>query len=86
VKYHWFDLVGMVGVLLIVVAYALLQLDRLRSSAISFSLMNAAGAFLIMTSLIFNFNLSAFLIELFWFVISVLGVIRRVMSPATPVP
>ena len=81
-SYHWFDLVGMVGVLLIVVAYALLQLDRLSSSAVSFSLLNAAGAFLIMVSLLFNFNLSAFLMESFWFVISLLGAARRMFAPA----
>lgn len=81
-SYQWFDLVGTIGVLLIVVAYALLQLDRLSSSAVSFSLLNALGAFLIMVSLVFNFNLSAFLMEFFWFVISLLGAIRRMISHA----
>lgn len=75
--YHWFDLVGATGVLLIVVAYVLLQLDRLSSSAISFSLLNAFGAGLIIVSLLFSFNLSAFLMEGFWFVISLFGAIRR---------
>jgi hypothetical protein len=75
--YHWFDLIGTLGVLLIVVAYALLQLDRLSSSTVTFSLMNAAGAGLIMVSLLFNFNLSAFLMEFFWFVISLFGAVRR---------
>jgi hypothetical protein len=84
VSYHWFDLIGTAGVLLIVVAYALLQLDRLRSSAVSFSLMNAMGALLIMVSLIFNFNLSAFLMEFFWFVISLFGAVRRIMSQTLP--
>jgi hypothetical protein len=72
-----------VGVLLIVVMYALLQLDRLSSSTVLFSLMNALGAFLIMISLVFNFNLSAFLMEFFWFAISLLGAIRR-MTAQTP--
>jgi hypothetical protein len=85
VSYQWFDLVGTIGVLIIVAAYALLQLDRLRSSAVSFSLLNAFGAFLIMVSLAFNFNLSAFLMEFFWFVISLLGAIRRMTSPTTTV-
>lgn len=83
-SYQWFDLVGTVGVLLIVVAYALLQLDKMRSSAVSFSLLNAAGAFLIMVSLVFNFNLSAFLMEFFWFVISVFGAVRRMISQTSP--
>jgi len=81
---HWFDLIGTVGVLLIVVAYALLQIDKLRSTSISFSLLNAIGAGLIMVSLLFNFNLSAFLMESFWFVISLFGAVRRMLvrSPA----
>ena len=78
--YYWFDLVGTIGVLLIVVAYALLQLDRLSSSTIAFSLLNAGGAGLIMVSLVFNFNLSAFLMEGFWFVISLFGAIRRMRA------
>jgi len=76
--YHWFDLVGTVGVLLIIVAYGLLQLDKLRSSAVSFSLLNAAGAGLIIVSLLFNFNLSAFMMESFWFVLSLFGAVRRI--------
>lgn len=82
--YHWFDLVGAAGVLLIVVAYVLLQLDRLSSSTISFSVLNALGAGLIIVSLVFNFNLSAFLMEAFWFVISLFGAVRR-MSARTEV-
>jgi len=69
--------VGTIGVLLIIVAYALLQLDKLSSSAVSFSLLNAAGAGLIIVSLLFNFNLSAFMMESFWFVLSLFGAVRR---------
>ena len=68
-----FDLAGFIGVLLIVIAYLLLQIDRLPSSSLSFSLLNAAGSLLIMLSLVFKFNVSAFLIEVFWFLISLLG-------------
>ena len=68
-----FDVAGFVGVLLIVIAYLLLQLEKLPSSSLSFSLLNAAGSLLIMLSLIFKFNASAFLIEVFWFLISLIG-------------
>jgi hypothetical protein len=76
----WFDLAGFLGVLLIVVAYLLLQLDKLPSSAPSYSLLNAVGALLIMVSLLFKFNFSAFLIEVFWFLISLLGLSRWLIS------
>ena len=75
-----FDLAGFIGVLLIVVAYLLLQLDKLPSSSPSYSLLNAAGALLIIVSLVFEFNFSAFLVEVFWFLISLLGLSRWLIS------
>jgi hypothetical protein len=71
-----FDLVGFIGVVLIIVAYLLLQLEKLPSSSPRYSLMNAAGALLIIVSLIFAFNLSAFIVEAFWFLISLMGLWR----------
>ena len=71
--YSWFDFVGNVGVLLMVVAYLLLQLEKLSSAAISYLLLNALGAILVMISLVFRFNLSAFLMEAFWLLISLYG-------------
>jgi len=48
-NFDLFDFVGFIGVLLIVIGYLLLQLEKLPSSALSFSLLNAAGSLLIMT-------------------------------------
>ena len=76
----WFDLAGFVGVALIVIAYLLLQLGKLPSSAPAFSLLNAIGAFLVMFSLVFDFNLAAFLMEAFWFLISLFGFLRIIFS------
>ncbi len=76
----WFDLVGFIGVLLIIIAYLLLQLDKLPSSSPKYSLLNAGGALLIIVSLIFAFNLSAFIVEAFWFLISLLGLWRSLSS------
>ena len=39
----WFDIAGLAGVVLIVIAYLLLQLEKLPSSAPSYSLLNALG-------------------------------------------
>ena len=79
-NFHLFDLAGFIGVLLIVVAYLFLQLDKLPSSSPRYSLLNAGGALLIMVSLIFAFNLSAFIVEVFWFLISLLGLWRSLIS------
>jgi len=79
-----FDFAGFVGVLLIVIAYLLLQLDKLPSSSLSFSLLNAAGSLLIMLSLVFKFNVSAFLIEVFWFLISLMGLAKWLIARKQP--
>lgn len=78
----WHDLVGTAGVLLIVGTYLLLQVGRLTSQMLSFSVSNALGAALILVSLTRAFNLPAFLIESVWLLISfygiaVHGVLRR---------
>jgi len=70
------DGVGMLGAALIVTTYFLLQVDRLDSRSLSFSLANGLGASGIIFSLFFRFNLSAFAIELFWLIISLYGVFR----------
>ncbi len=80
----WFDVAGFVGVVLIVIAYLLLQLNKLPSSAPSYSLLNAVGALLVIVSLFFDFNLSAFLMESFWFLISLYGLLKALVTgPAT---
>ena len=79
-SFHLFDLAGFIGVLLIIVAYLLLQLDKLPSSSPSYSLLNAGGAPLIIVSLIFQFNVSAFIVEVFWFLISLFGLTKSLTS------
>ena len=71
--YSWYDFLGNVGVLLILLSYLLLQMKKIKSQSMYYSLMNAAGALLILVSLYFNFNLSAFVMEIFWLLISLYG-------------
>ena len=71
--YSWYDFLGNVGVLLILLSYLLLQMKKIKSQSMYYSLMNAAGALLILVSLCFNFNLSAFVMEIFWLLISLYG-------------
>ena len=74
--YNWFDLLGNLGVLLMVIAYLLLQLEKMSGSGIGYLLLNAVGATLVMISLVFRFNLSAFLMEAFWLLISLFGLAK----------
>ncbi|MFN0276976.1 MAG: hypothetical protein ACKVRN_00075 [Pyrinomonadaceae bacterium] len=72
--YAWHDILGTLGVAIILVAYVLLQIGRLRSEHPAFSLMNAVGAAMILVSLYFQFNFASFLMEFFWLVVSLYGV------------
>lgn len=76
-SYTWFDLVGNIGVFLVVLAFYLLQTERLTSRDIRYSLLNLTGAILLLISLMFNWNLSSVIIELFWIGISLIGIFKH---------
>jgi hypothetical protein len=82
-KYGLTDFLGNIGVVLIIIDYLLLQLNRISSNSLSYSLLNAVGASLIIISLIFNFNLSAFIMEATWVLISLFGLYRYFRPAAT---
>ena len=76
-NYGLLDLVGNVGVVVLMITYLMLQLNKLRSDGLAYSVLNAAGACLIVVSLLVNFNLSAFIMEVFWVLISFVGIYRH---------
>ena len=76
-NYTLLDLIGNVGVVVLMITYLMLQLNKLRSDALAYSLLNAIGASLIVVSLLVNFNLSALLMEVFWVLISFVGIYRH---------
>lgn len=80
-NYGVLDFVGNLGVLILMVSYLLLQLNRLPNGLL-YSALNAAGAGLIVVSLLGNFNLSAFIIEVFWVLISFIGIFRSLRPRA----
>lgn len=73
-RYAWYDLIGSIGVAIIIFTYILLQSEKIRRENLAYSLLNALGASLIIISLIFNFNFSAFIVEFFWVLVSLYGV------------
>jgi hypothetical protein len=73
---QWHDVAGSTGAAIILVSYLLLQLQRMTSSGLAYSALNALGAFLILVSLLVDFNLAAFIVEAFWMVISLYGIAR----------
>lgn len=79
-QYAWYDFVGITGTSFIIATYVLLQIEKIRSESLLYSLLNAVGASLIIVSLIFNFNLSAFIVEFFWLLISLFGIGKTLLK------
>jgi hypothetical protein len=75
-NYGPLDLIGNIGVVILVTTYLMLQLNKLSSNGLAYSVLNAVGAGLIVISLLVDFNLSALVIEVFWVLISLLGIYR----------
>ncbi len=73
-SFAWFDILGTLGVAVIISTYVLLQAEKLSSDSLAYSLLNAIGASLIIVSLYFNFNFPAFIVEFFWLLISLFGI------------
>ena len=71
---NWYDWVGILGVISILVSYLLLQLEKLSADSLNYSLANLIGALLIILSLLYEFNLSAMIIESAWALISLFGI------------
>lgn len=69
-------IIGLVGVAVTLVAYALLQTAKITTEQLSYSLLNIVGSLLILYSLCFDWNLSAFLMECLWLLFSVYGLWR----------
>ncbi len=72
----WPDLVGFIGVAFLLSSYAALQFGRISADAPLYSILNALAALMILFSLIFSFNAASFVIELFWLIISLVGLMR----------
>ena len=74
----WYDLLGTLGVVMILACYFLIQIGRIDSEKLSFSIINGLGASFILVSLYYEFNFASVLIEGFWVLISLIGIVRYV--------
>jgi paired small multidrug resistance pump len=73
----WHDWAGFVGVVLVLLAFLLLQARKLHGNGLTFQLMNVFGALGVLLSLLFgSFNASAFVMEAAWMAIGIFGIVR----------
>lgn len=75
------DIVGNIGVIFFLLAYFLLQKGSISHTQGSYLLLNFSGSLLLIFSLLVNWNLSAFLLETAWALISMWGIIKYVYLP-----
>lgn len=71
------DAVGSLGALIVVAAYFATQVRMINSDDLIFPVVNLVAALLIVYSLMHTFNLASMLIEGFWIIISVVGIIQH---------
>jgi hypothetical protein len=69
------DFIGYIGVALLIITYALLQTDRIDPKGFWYSFNNMIVAILVTVSLLYTMNKASMVIEVFWFIISVYGII-----------
>ena len=70
------DIIGLMGVSLLISTYGLLQFDGIDPKGFWYSFNNMIVAILVTISLIYNFNLASMVIEVFWFSLSLYGLIK----------
>ena len=72
----WTVVVGLLGMVVTLFAYFLLQAQKLHGNGLVYQSMNALGALGVALSLLFGkFNLPAFLLEVIWLAISIYGMV-----------
>ena len=70
------DILGLIGVSLILGFYFLLQIGKCSSEKLIFSVANFIGSGLVMISLCFSWNLASVVIEIAWLLISSYGILK----------
>lgn len=86
---QWYDWVGIAGTLMVLGAFFLLQAGRVSGTGSAYQLLNLFGAGGVLLSLLGTFNVSVFLLEATWVLISAYGIVRSYKSrhpspPASP--
>ena len=73
--YQW---IGFFGMIFIVIAYLFLQTNKYSINSLQYQLLNLIGAILLLISLFVHFNLGSFIIEVFWIIITIYGIIINI--------
>jgi multidrug transporter EmrE-like cation transporter len=78
------DVTGVLGAVGVILSYAILTFELMPVN-VKYHLFNFCAAMLMMVSLYVNFNLGSFVIECFWLVLSITGIVRLTLKKRKPV-
>jgi paired small multidrug resistance pump len=73
---EWYDWIGLLGTLMVLGAFFLLQARKLSGTGLVYQLLNLFGAVGILMSLYDKFNVSVFFLQIAWILISGYGIAR----------
>ncbi|MTI12605.1 CBU_0592 family membrane protein [Sansalvadorimonas verongulae] len=73
-----YDVTGVVGVVIYLTPFVLVQLGRMETEELRYSLLNLGGAVCFLISLTHTFNLASFVNNIVWVVFSLVGIVRTV--------
>ena len=73
----WFDAIGWVGAIALLVAYALVSSKRLQGDSAAFQLLNIGGSLLLAANTIFYGSYPSTFVNLVWAAIAALAIVHR---------
>lgn len=83
---HWYDVVGMLGSAMVIIAFFMLQAGRLSGTGAAYQWLNFFGAGGVLVSLMGAFNPGVFVLEVTWMAISLFGLWRTWRTRRTKPP
>ena len=78
----WYDWVGIAGTAMVLAGFFLLQAGRVSGTGLPYQLLNLFGAGGVLVSLLGQFNVSVFVLEVVWMAISLFGIVRTLRGRA----
>jgi hypothetical protein len=82
--FYFFETIGVIGFFLYVLAYTLLTLRVLQGDSVKYFALNLLAAMCVLIGLMASFNLASALIQLFWVVMSLVGITLHLVRPNRP--
>jgi paired small multidrug resistance pump len=83
---EWYDWTGIAGTLMVLAAFYLLQAGRVSGTGLVYQLLNLFGAGGVLVSLWGKFNVSVFVLELAWMLVSLYGIVRSLRLRVARIP